>query len=202
MQLIHNDEVLVLQRNDSAIEMIFSKVSSLIEEKDLVFSHLIIDDQEIYENHEVYIQDRINEIKRIEIITFTEKEMIWETLHSVDKYLERAVPTLQQLVDESYEQFNEKTWQSIGQLTEGLEWLLQFKTFTQAAKKQPTNWEEFVRTFEACEEQFGPMLEAIEMKDTVLISDILAYEITPAFEQLANDVKIMLEDKNYLKDTH
>lgn len=202
MQLIHNDEVLVLQRNDSAIETIFSKVSSLIEEKDLVFSHLIIDDQEIYENHEVYIQDRINEIKRIEIITFTEKEMIWETLHSVDEYLERAVPTLQQLVDESYEQFNEKTWQSIGQLTEGLEWLLQFKTFTQASKKQPTNWEGFVRTFEACEEQFGPMLEAIEMKDTVLISDILAYEITPAFEQLANDVKIMLEDKNYLEDTH
>lgn len=202
MQLIYKDDVTVLQRNHSVIEIILEKINQLIDENDLVFSHLIIDDQEIYEDHEVYILDRLNEIERIEIVMLKTKEMIWETLQSINEYLNRAVPTLQQLVDESYDQFTESTWESIGQLTEGLDWLLRFKTFTESAKSQPANWEEFVATFATCEAQFSPLLEAMEMQDTVLISDILAYEITPAFEKLAEIVQVMLEDERYLKDSH
>lgn len=198
MQLIYKDEKNELKRDTSALTTIFEKVSELIEQKDTIFSHLLVDDAEVYEDHEAYINKRINEIMKIEIVTRSTNEMIWETMESVNEYLQRAVPALKELVDNSYDNFTEKTWEGISQLTEGLQWVLQFKTFTQSAPEQPANWEEFEEKFGACEEHLTPLLEAIEAQDTVLISDILAYEITPAFEGLTDSTAKMLQDKSFL----
>lgn len=200
MQLIHKDETMVLQRDATAMQTILEKVSELIEQKDTVFSHLLVDGEEVYENHEQYVNDRIDNIECIEIVTFKTKEMIWETLQSVNNYFERAIPALNDLVDESFEQYTETTWTNIGDLFEGLQWILQFKQFTESAEEQPAGWDNFAENFAECEEQFTPMLEAIEAQDTVLISDILAYEIAPAYEELAENVKTMLQDTDYVKE--
>lgn len=198
MQLIYKNEQIELARDDSAITTIFEKVSNLIKEEDTIFSHLVIDDVDIYENHEEYIKSKINEIMRIEIITRTTKEMIWETMESIHEYLQRAIPSLNELVNKSYENFSEEVWNGIEQLTEGMQWMLQFKTYTERMNKQPVNWKAFAKSFEACEQQFAQLLEAVEAGDTVLISDILAYEITPSYEALKENIEKMLEDNNYL----
>src|SRR5690625_3595105 len=101
MQLIYKDEQIKLNRDQSALTAIFEKVSKLIGQKDTVFSHLVIDGIDVYENHEVYINNKISQIMKIEIITKSVKEMIWETMESVQEYLERAVPALKELIDES-----------------------------------------------------------------------------------------------------
>lgn len=199
MQLIHKDEIIELERDASALNVILEKVSELIKQKDTVFSHLTIDGVDVYENHEAYINERLNDMMKIEIITRSTKEMIWETMESVHDYLQRAIPALQQLVDTSYERFTSETWDSLGQLSDGMQWMLQFKEFTQAAPEQPGNWEEFVKEFEKCEQHFAQLLEAIEMQDTVLISDILAYEITPAYESLNESIEKSLQNKEFLK---
>lgn len=198
MQLIYKDEQIELVRNKSALTAIFEKVTELIEQKDTVFSHLIIDDEDVYENHEAYINEKINTIMRIEIVTRSTNEMIWETMESIREYLERAIPALTELVEGSYENFAEETWKGIGQLSEGMEWMLQFKTFTKAAPEKPANWDEFEKSFEAGEEQFAQLLEAIEAQDTVLVLDILAYEITPAYKTIMENIEKMLQDKEFL----
>lgn len=200
MQLIHKDETMVLQRDETAMQTVLEKVSELIEQKDTVFSHLLVDGEEVYENHEQYVNDRLDNIDRIEIVTFKTKEMIWETLQSVNDYFERAVPALNELVDASFDQYTEATWRGISELFEGLEWIVQVKNFTESAEEQPKGWDAFAENFAICEEQFTPMLEAIEAQDTVLISDILAYEIAPAYEELAENVKTMLQDTDYIKE--
>lgn len=199
MKLIYKDKHIELERDASSLNIIFKKVSELIEKKDTVFSHLVIDGVDVYEDHEAYINERINELMNIKIITKSTKEMIWETMASVYEYLERAVPALTELIDGSYENFADKTWEGINQLSEGMQWMLQFKTFTQAAPEQPANWEDVEKSFEACEESFAQLLAAVEAKDTVLISDILAYEITPVYEELTENVAKSLQDKEFLK---
>src|SRR5690625_816987 len=198
MQLIHKHEQMVLSRNETAITTIIEKVSELIESKELVFSHLLIDGEEVFEDHEQFINDRINDIKRIEIVTYTVKEMIWEMVKTADDYFKRAIPALEQIVETSYDTFTEATWNQIGQLTEGLEWLLQFRAFVDEAKEQPKDWNQFVATFSECQEHFEPLVEAMEAEDTILISDLLAYEITPAFEQMAMDIDTILSDDTFL----
>jgi hypothetical protein len=199
MQLTYNDKQIELVRDASALHVIFEKVSELIEKEDTIFSNLVIDGVDVYEDHEAYINERINEIMHIEIITKTTKEMIWETMVSVHEYLERAVPALTELIDGSYENFAEKTWEGINQLSEGMQWMLQFKIFTQVAPEQPANWDDVEKSIESCEEGFAQLLAAVEVKDTVLISDILAYEITPAYEDLTKNIAKSLQDKEFLK---
>lgn len=199
MQLTYNDKQIELERDASALNVIFNKVSELIEQQETVFSHLVIDGVDVYEEHEAYIKEQISEIMNIEIITKSMKEMIWDTMVSVHEYLERAVPALKELVDKSYESFVGDTWTGINQLSEGMQWMLQFKAFTQAAPEQPTNWDEIERIFGVCEEAFAQLLEAVEAKDTVLISDILSYEVIPAYEDLTVNIAKSLQDKEFLK---
>lgn len=202
MILKHNETEMKLNRDESVFNTILEKVNELTQEDDVVFSHLMIDGVDIYEDHENYFNQNFDDIKEIYIVTKSMRKMIWETLQSVNEYLERAVPALQELVDESYEAFSPETWDGVSQLAEGIQWILQFKEFTQNASRQPKNWDEFAKNFDQCVEQFSPLLEAIEAQDTILISDILAYEITPIYEQLLENTKTMLLDTNFLNDVN
>lgn len=199
MQLNYNNEYFQIENNVAAINEVFEKVNSTLENKSIVFSHLIIDGAEVYVNHEEYIKARINEIETIEIVTRNVKEMIWETMESIHSYLQRAIPALTELVDESYESFSKESWDGINQLAEGMQWILQFMAVTRTAPQQPANWGEMEKSLQQCETSFAQLLEAVEAKDTILISDILSYEVTPAYESLEKNLAISLDDKEYLK---
>lgn len=197
MQLIYKNKQTELPRDESAFTMILEKVSELTKKQDVIFSHLIIDEIGIFGNHESFINERLNEIMQIEIVTRSTNEMIWDTMQSIHEYLQRAIPTLNKLIEESYDVFSKKTWEGIGQLSEGFQWLLQFITFTEAAPKQPSYWSEIMKDFKMCENNFKQLLEAVEVQDTVLILDILAYEIVPAYESLEQNIAKSLKDKEF-----
>lgn len=202
MQLFHNNEQFDIENNNTAITTIIEKVNESIKQKDTVFSHLTIDGVEVYEKHEEYIKERLNEIEKVEIATRGRKEMIWETMGSIHTYLVRVIPALNALVDESYENFSDKTWDGINQLAEGMQWILQFTTFTKAAEQQPSHWVDIEKSIHACEESFAKLIEAVEVQDTVLISDILLYEVMPPYESLERDLAKSLQDEGFLKDVN
>lgn len=202
MQLIHNNNHFLIENNISAINTIFEQVNISLENKNTVFSHLVIDGIEVYSNHEEYIKTRINEIESIEIITRNVKEMVWETMESIHAYLKRAIPALTELVDESYENFSQKSWDGINQLAEGMQSILQFMETTRDLSQQPSNWEELEKSLQQCEQSFAQLLEAVEVKDTILISDILSYEVTPAYESLEKNLALSLDDEEYLKNVN
>ncbi|MFB4167771.1 hypothetical protein [Virgibacillus sp. JSM 102003] len=202
MKLLYKSEQFNLKNNVASITTIFEKVNDSIEGNDFVFSHLIVDDIEVYDKHEDYLKEHIGEIINVEIVTRRTKEMIWETMTSVNSYLERAIPALRTLVDESYEKFTDKTWNGINQLAEGMQWILQFTSFTKNAHQQPSNWDSIEESVKKCEESFSELIEGIEVQDTVLISDILSYEVTPAYEELRKNLVISLKDERFLKNVN
>ncbi|WP_164668008.1 hypothetical protein [Virgibacillus doumboii] len=202
MQLIYENEQFIIENNETSINIIFEKANEFIKEKDVVFSHLLVDNVEVYENHEHYLKENLNNIEKVEIATRSTKEMIWETMTSVNAYLERAIPALRELADGSYEKFTDKTWEGINQLAEGMQWILQFTTFTKNAPQQPSNWDQIEKSTKECELSFAKLIEGVEAKDIVLISDILTYEVTPAYEELQNNLAISLNDEEFLEDVN
>lgn len=200
MQLIYNDEVVQLNRDASAFNVIIEKVNHIIEKEKKVFSHLIIDDVAIFEDHETYINERMNEIMQITIVSRTMNELIWETMESVHTYLERAIPALEELVNKSEGEFTEETWVGIQQLTEGMQWILQFVESTKEAEDKPGNWEAINESFQDCEAQFAELLQAIESDDTMFIIDLLAYGIVPAYDLLKENLAKSLADPSYLNE--
>lgn len=202
MQLLYGNEYFEIENKETSINTIFERVSKLIEEKDIVFSHLIVDDVEIYADHEKYIMEHLNEIKRIEIITRNIKVMIWETMESIHEYLQRAIPALTKLVDDSYENFSSESWEGLNQLAEGMQWIMQFASFVKSASQQPANWGEIESRLVDCENALPLLLEAIEMQDKILILDILSYELTPAYEALEKQIAESLKDEEFLKNVN
>lgn len=196
MHLIYKNETIELESNSSS-SLIMKKITELIEQDEIIFSHLIIDDVEVYENFESYINERLNEIKRIEIITKSARELFWDILESVKGYLERAIPALKDLTDNSYKNFSFETWQGLSDLSEGFEWMYQFKTTAHQLGEKPQNWNKFKQKFEKIENMFSELLKAMEVKDTVLILDILNYEIIPSYELLLESTIEMLQNKEY-----
>ncbi|MGJ9459593.1 hypothetical protein [Oceanobacillus sp. CF4.6] len=202
MQLIHKNEQINIDNVETSINEVYIKINKLLGDKNIVFSHLLIDDVEVYENHEEYMKEHLIEIETIEIVTRKIKEMIWETMESIHSYLQRAVPALTELVDESYENFSSKSWEGINQLAEGMQWVLQFTAVTKTAPQQPANWEAIEKSLQQCETSFAQLLEAVEVKDTILISDILSYEVTPSFVSLEKELAVSLRDKGFLEDVN
>jgi len=120
-------------------------------------------------------------------------------MESIYEYLGRAVPALTELVDESYENFSSKSWKGINQLAEGMQWILQFASIAKSASQQPANWKRVESSLQECEKGFAVLLKAVEAQDTVLITDILSYEVTPAYESLKEQLRRSLDDKEFLK---
>lgn len=202
MQIIYGNKQLTIENNQSSISEIFEKVNEIINKKNIVFSHLNIDNKEIYEGHENYIQENLNEIMTVEIITKHAKEMVWETMESIYNYLQRAIPELNKLIDESYKFFTSETWVGIENLAEGMQWILQFSEVTSNLKQYPIKWTEIKSSVVACELSFVQLMEGVEEQDMILISDILSYEVTPALEKLKEALEVTLQDKEFLKDVN
>lgn len=202
MRLLYNNEQFSLENNESTIHFIFEKINKSIKHKDMIFSHLIVDDKEVFENHERYLKENLKVIEMVQIVNKRTKNMIWETMTSISLYLDRAIPALINLTDKSYKKFTNDTWEGINQLAEGMQWITQFITFTKKAFQQPANWSELEASFNDSEASFTKLLDAIKVKDTILISDILSYEVIPAYESFNKNIKNSLDDKEFLKDVN
>lgn len=199
MQLLHKSKRIKLENNEAGIMTIFEHINESIEDGTLVFSHLVVDGVDVYENHEAYLSEQINEIMKVEIITREMKAMIWDTMTSVNEYLERAIPALKQLRDEG---FTNELWLEIDHLGEGMQWMLQFVEITKEAVEQPLNWKAVEKAIKDCEAGFAKLLGAVEVKDPILISHMLSKEVTPAYEELQASIELSLEDKGFLKPTN
>ena len=202
MQIIYGTKRLDINNDESAIATILKMVDDIIQEEATVFSHLVVDGIEIYDNHEAYLEREISNILEVRVVSSSKKEMIWNTMLSINDYLDRAVPALQDLIEKSYGGFTNETWEGINQLAEGMQWILQFRTFTNGYNEKPANWHEVEESIISCENHFKQLITGIETQDTILISDILLYEIVPAYEELNKNLAKSLENKEFLNHAH
>ncbi|WP_026908872.1 hypothetical protein [Paucisalibacillus globulus] len=199
MKVLYKEDYFEMKNKDNAIDFIFTKANQIMTEEGRIFSHLLIDGIEVYENHETYINEHANEIMIIEIVTKKMADIIIDISYSILEYLERAIPSIEELVNNSYESFSHDTWNGINELGEGMQFILQFATLTRTSNLKPKNWDKIDVNINQCESAFKQLLDAIESKDTVFISDILSYEIIPAYQALIGDLSSFIQSKEFNK---
>jgi len=187
------NEEMVNVEETKAFQFIVEKVNQLSEDKGLVFSHLIIDGQEIYNDHENYINQYLHDIKLIELEIVSVEELTNDTLNSLKSYLDRAVPTLDLIVSEDYGEMSESFWTNMVDLTDGIQAIMQF------SESLNTLDSVVFHTVEAEQKQLSnilpQLLEALESKDATLSFDILSFEIVPIFESLQTKVNDVMSRK-------
>lgn len=197
MKLFILDEVFELENKIKSVEEIFDYIKQALEETEYHFSYMIIDGEDIHDEFELYIEDNIKFIEEIKVMMLTTKDIVKDNLITISEYVERAVPILNKLADEFYREPNSDDWKQVAELSEGIGFI--FHTLESIDSMENLNeivvnyevWNEYVGEVRSIDQILEEMTPAIENKDTVLIGDLLSYEIVPVFEKMKEKLDVL-----------
>lgn len=195
MKLKVLDNEYTFENNESGTNELITKINVLLNEKGLLFSHLVIDGQEVYTEHADYLLDNIEDIIEVELVVSTVEEFVSNLLVSLNEYTKRGIPEIERIADEFYQAPSEQTWETLNLLLEGIGWIYQTIKSIDATKHNVVGWEELLKSMATFDVELPNLLEALENKDSILIADIIQYEILPQFQIINTETEKNFEVK-------
>ena len=90
----------------SSIPQIINRIETICKNSDLVYSHMVIEGREVYDDPETYLQENIADLNRVEIVLKTIQEMMGEMMESAVDYLDRANAEINNLAEEFLQRAN------------------------------------------------------------------------------------------------
>lgn len=195
------DKTFEYENSIKAYDALVSCINELVDKSDIIFSHLIIDGVEIYDDFYDYFLNNIKNIEEVIIVTKTKKEISKEIILSTIDYVERAIPEIENLSDQFYKTPSNESWNKLVDLFEGIKWILD--TFIMIDNnKQLKNivnsyeeWNLYAQDIYSLKELLGEFEEILENGDYVSTADILSYELIPLFKNMRDKLeKVILEE--------
>ncbi|HWR45772.1 hypothetical protein [Sporomusa sp.] len=193
MQIKILDKVYECENQIAAVGTIFDQVQQLLTQSNTSLSSFEIDGVELYSDYDQYIIEHIENIKIIVINVKTLKELMDDTLNSIQEYIIRAIPEIDKMVDEFYQGVSQNTWDKFSQLLEGLQFIINSLNTIGDNQDWYYNASQFELVKQNLLRQIIMLQQAMESQDRVKLSDALLYEIIPSFKALAKEISINIE---------
>lgn len=200
MNIHIQDKVLEFKNDPEFIEDIFNGINEYLYKEDLQFSHLIIDGEEIYDNFDGYIIEKIKDIKKIEVIVLLLSEIVDGSLKSAEQYSKNAIPIINKLAEEFYQKPDENAWSYLTDLFEGIQWIIQSLTEINSIESSDEIisdyeiWDDYIREVSKFNDVIFELENAVLNKDNILIGDMLLYEIVPIFEVMVEKLNSLISE--------
>jgi len=200
MRLHILDRTLEYENKIDSFDDMIKFINDSVKKSNLVFSHLIIDGVEVYNEFYDYFLDNIKNIEDIKVVTKTIKEISKEIMLSTIDYIERAIPEIKILSNEFYRTPSSNSWSKLMDLLEGFKWIMDafiaIDTNSQL-KDIVENYEEwnlYAQDIYSLKELLVEFEEILKNSDYVSTADILSYEIVPLFDRMKEKLgKIVFE---------
>lgn len=148
------------------------------------FSHFIADGTEVYDEHEEFLEQKLESIEELHVVIKTEKEFMNDVLLSAEEYLQRAVPELRTLADDFNRVPTADTWDRFELLIGGADWLNDMLKVVNNSQERPSDWKTFQKLTSTLQAEVSKLGKALEKKKNREISSILKNGFLPVFEQL------------------
>lgn len=184
MRVTIQDEIKTFDNINGVFEQIQTFLDESLLEKELYFSHMVIDGVEIYNDYEFYIEDHLRKIENIIIEVKTEWQFTDDIIISIHEYLRRAMPEIKLLSNSFYQSSSTEAWKKLSDLFEAIQWIHGAIMSINNKKSQIENGEQYIFNAASLEGIFPDLLQALEAQDNTLIADLLMYEIIPLLEKL------------------
>lgn len=170
-----------IEIENSTVKDIVETINSLLQDSNQNINYMIIDGIEVYNDMEEYINESFNEIKEIIVKTASVDQLKDNLNDSLILYINRALPEIEAVAQEFYKGSLQSTWEKFGQLLEGMNWITHaIQSLSQTSDKS----EKLEEISAKMNEQATTLLDAVEVKDMVLIADIIQYEIIETLNEL------------------
>lgn len=189
---IANNQQSAVEISRSSPEEILRQIDSLVQNSGQIFSYLKVDGVTVTEDIDHYLAGRLEQITRIEIFVKTSLEVVAEVLESAFQYLERALPSLEELASAFYQGPEVSTWNDFELFLEGMDWLLRITEYL----RQPalvSDYQRYGELYEGLQAKLPELEKALQQSDYVLIADLLSYEIIPALQNFKVTVRMTLD---------
>lgn len=200
------DKTLEYENKKDILDTMFKEINDIVSGTNLIFSHLIIDDLEVYDDFYDYFLDNIKNIEEVIVVTKTIKKMSEEVLLSTVDYLERAIPEIEILSNEFYKTPSRESWKKLMDLIEGIKWIMdtfaaidsneQLKNIVNSYEE----WNIYAKDIYELNELIIEFEEILENSDFVSTADILSYEIIPLFNNMKEKLLKLISEEVEIND--
>lgn len=190
MKIIIQDQIIEVENDETKIESYLDRIEVILRERNIKLSYLIIDERPIYKNFPDYLNTHIHEINTIIVIADEDASLVYEVLVSTENYLKKVMLQLDNLSDEFYKQPDNETWIKLGDLFEGIQWLIETVVKIDGTQKVNSTtynyeiWNEYVQLVADLSSIIKEMELALLNRDNILMGDLLHYEVTPLFQKI------------------
>lgn len=167
---------------------------------DVYYSHMIVDGVEEYGDCEIYLNEHLSSIEDLEVKTKTLDEFVQDNLISAKQYLDRAVPQIIRLTDRFYQNPTDEDWNQFNQLLTGIQWLERMIATVDKTALYPENKEHNAEIFISLQNALESLEPALKELDTVLIADLVLYEILPVLKELSDEIEKTIESEEQHHD--
>lgn len=139
-----------------------------------------------------YLTGRLAVVKEIEIITQSVQALVLDTINSAYDYIQKAIPLIRRMAIEFEMEPDAITWQSLNELLEGLNWLVESmeKMNTQKSLETTVNdypaWNQYAQVTYNLIPILKDLDAALRNKNNRKVGRILSKDIVPAFEVMRN----------------
>ena len=176
--------------NYEALEYIAEAVNRLTEEKSLVFSHMVIDGREIHDDPMGYARENLANIEEIEAILKTAEAFVGQYILELYSILFQGIPQVKNMGKLFAVNINDNVWNELDSFIQEMSFLIRVYNAT-LAYAQILNESFSNIKWKIIEDEFNMFTGAIaalgtyiEKQDTVMIADLVLYEIMPALEKI------------------
>ena len=189
MNLIILDQVVTFKNEITSVKIIMETINQILQTHNCLVSHFLVDGQEIIDDYEDYLNDRIASLNIIEVVVLTKKQWLDEMLITATSYLNHNIPAIQVLIDDFYRGPSSETWLELNNLLEAIQWLAQLVHEIENDVTFYQSWDDMLSLSFNFRGLIQGLSEGVINSDPVSIADALNYEILPLFETLTKTIQ-------------
>lgn len=199
MNIQHNGMVIreLDQGDPLAVINELNKVIHHINQQGQVVKSITIDGNDVTGSMERYIEAHHDRIQTITIESINPDGVIEEIVEGTVDYLQRIHQATETISDAFYGEVTDEVWGMLTQLSEGLTFAVQSMQMIAEHRKERLSdsklSEELALFVQSIEAQVAEINQAIEEQDTVLIGDIIRYEMGSSVSKIINAMKTRVQ---------
>lgn len=176
------------------VDMLIEKINHLLKDSNQIVEYMKINDIEIYDQFESYLQNHFYEIKSLKIVSVTVETMMKNLSNSILQYINRAIPEIEVLIKEFYKEPSKNTWDQFLLMLEGITWIDQAVSNLGEFMEESQNGRVINEIQMKIKSELPNLLDAVKKRDTILIADITQYEILDNLNMVKNEIENLIND--------
>lgn len=132
-------------------------------------------------------------IEKVEIFTKKTGILILESFQEMSEYIVRLKYGIKEAVSMLQEDSERDAMTKLEEIANGIDWIFNILESAERLNKVDYKDMEFSNTFDKFKSILPEILESLENKDNIMLSDLLNYELTPIIEEVIEKIPVIYE---------